>query len=307
MFNTLPEPGSRWKSFTTSWGIQFLLLAAFLTFNALVPEALPEARRFIAVAFVSNPVEIPTAPQSIQHVVRLLPKPSPAFIVSQAPASHVEEVSAPVIKVAGPAPTPISTGSSVLPTLAKQPMKVQTGGFGDPNGLTAKTQLVPVNVAQAGGFEMPQGLGRGNGTGGAKGVPGVVMSTGFGNSTATGNSLRSTGGVVKTSGFDQMQAGGNKIHSTSYLVRTTPVEITFKPKPDYTAEARALKLEGDVVVEVVFNGNNQVEISRLIQGLGHGLDEQAVAAAKRINFKPATENGQPVSRRAIIRIKFLLA
>ena len=48
-----------------------------------------------------------------------------------------------------------------------------------------------VNIAQAGGFDMPTGPGNGNGTGGAKGARGVVASTGFGSGVATGDARTS--------------------------------------------------------------------------------------------------------------------
>jgi TonB family protein len=87
----------------------------------------------------------------------------------------------------------------------------------------------------------------------------------------------------------------------------TPVEILAKPKPLYTAEARSLKIEGRVTLEVVFGATGQVRVVRVVRGLGHGLDETAAAAAEQIRFKPATENGQPVDFRAIVHILFQLA
>ena len=77
-------------------------------------------------------------------------------------------------------------GSSVAPTVNAAVEKVQTGGFGDPNGLkgTGK-QGAKLYAAQAGGFDMPVGPGQGNGSGGAKGIKGTVASADFGNGVAT--------------------------------------------------------------------------------------------------------------------------
>ena len=64
--------------------------------------------------------------------------------------------------------------------------KVQTGGFGDPNGLTGTgKQGAKLYAAAAGGFDMPVGAGQGNGSGGAKGIKGTVASADFGNGIAT--------------------------------------------------------------------------------------------------------------------------
>src|SRR5271166_2769431 len=60
---------------------------------------------------------------------------------------------------------------------------------------------------------------------------------------------------------------------------TVPVEITYKPQPVYTDEARSLKLEGEVLLEVSFGANGTLHVNRVVRGLGHGLDEAAIAAA----------------------------
>ena len=86
-----------------------------------------------------------------------------------------------------------------------------------------------------------------------------------------------------------------------------PVEITYKPKPAYTDEARRLQIEGEVVIEVVFTASGAVEIVRIIRGLGHGLDENATAAARSIRFHPAKQHGRPVESTATVRMSFELA
>jgi TonB family protein len=80
-----------------------------------------------------------------------------------------------------------------------------------------------------------------------------------------------------------------------------------KPKPEYTAEGRSLKIEGDVVVDMVFLANGTVQINRIVSGLGHGLDEAAVRSAQQIKFKPAKRAGESVDFPARVRIEFRLA
>jgi TonB family protein len=84
------------------------------------------------------------------------------------------------------------------------------------------------------------------------------------------------------------------------------VEIVAKPAPAYTDEARALKLEGDVLLEVDFCASGQVRVLRVVRGLGHGLDEAAARAAEGIQFKPATTRNGPVDFRAVLHITFRL-
>jgi TonB family protein len=88
---------------------------------------------------------------------------------------------------------------------------------------------------------------------------------------------------------------------------SSPVDILSKPRTAYTAEARALGLEGEVLVEVVFEAGGTVRVVRLIKGLGHGLDENALVAARGIHFRPARQGGVAVDATAVVHIQFQLA
>jgi len=210
-----------------------------------------------------------------------------------------------------------STGSSETPTLARAPDKVQTGGFGDPNGVAARENNgKPITIAAAGSFDAPAGPGRGNGTGGAKGVPGVVASAGFGNGTAigdgSGRSNNSRGnGVVRQGGFgDAEPVAASQVRPKpveTVIAKMVPAEITSKPTPTYTDEARKLHIEGEVLLEVVFESSGKLRVVRVVRGLGHGLDDAAVHAAEQIRFKPALREGQPADSTAVLHILFQLA
>jgi TonB family protein len=207
-----------------------------------------------------------------------------------------------------------SNGSSATPTMAAAPSKVQTGGFGDPNGVPASDNHGrPVTIAQAGSYDMPYGAGSGNGTGGSRGARGVVASTGFGSGVATGNSsgpISGTRGTVRQGAFgdaDVVPVSQVKAKSAEPAVKTLPVEITYKPRPVYTEEGRQLKIEGEVLIEVVFSADGQIRIVKVVHGLGHGLDESAKRAAEKIQFKPAQKDGHPADFDAILHIEFQLA
>lgn len=87
----------------------------------------------------------------------------------------------------------------------------------------------------------------------------------------------------------------------------TPVEITYKPKPVYTEQARAQHVEGEVQLEVVFCASGAVQVVRIVKSLGTGLDESAREAAIHIRFHPATRGGAPVDVRGVIHIAFELS
>jgi TonB family protein len=161
-----------------------------------------------------------------------------------------------------------------------------------------------------GGFDMPTGPGYGNGTGGARGARGTVASSGFGNGVATEAPNLPHGRAVQQSGFgDTRPVSELPRHAKAVpaLSPTSPVEIVSKPVPTYTAEARDLKLEGEVLLEVNFTADGKPNILRVVRGLGHGLDEAAVKAAQQIKYKPAKREGQPVDSVAMLHVVFQLA
>jgi TonB family protein len=206
--------------------------------------------------------------------------------------------------------TNVFAGSSEVATLKLPAREVQTGGFGSPNGFGGPVRENG-NVVRTGSFGLPPGEGYGNGTGGTKGARGTVASAGFGNGIATGGSGRSpsgSGAVVQTNAFGVVPVAQPKVvRQEAVQSSTKPVEILFKPHPVYTDEARRLGLEGEVALSVVFQANGEVQVLGVLKGLGHGLDQAAVQAAKQIRFKPAQRDGQSVDFPATLRIVFQIA
>ena len=204
----------------------------------------------------------------------------------------------------------MSTGSAAPATVVAPLNKVQTGGFGDPNGIPGKGDPnKATNVNRLGSPTLPGGPGYGNGTGGDKGIRGTVASTGFGNGIANPPPSAGKHGTVQTSGFaDQtVAAEAPKKKTLSGEGATTPVDILDKPRPQYSAEGRSMKIEGDVVLDMVFLANGSIQVNNVISGLGHGLDEAAIRAAQQIKFKPAKRDGRAVDFPARVRIEFRLA
>jgi TonB family protein len=71
--------------------------------------------------------------------------------------------------------------------------------------------------------------------------------------------------------------------------------ILEQPRPEYTDEARARKVEGKVVLEVFLSKDGSVQVGDVVRGLPYGLTEKAREAAMKIRFKPAEDGGRPVS------------
>ena len=72
-------------------------------------------------------------------------------------------------------------------------------------------------------------------------------------------------------------------------------EITAKPKPSYTKEARRNGIQGFVVLKVLLSARGKISRVRVVKGLPAGLTENAIRSACKMEFKPAMKNGQAVS------------
>ena len=339
----LPEKKWDWRAFAASYGMLTALIVFFLMFGLLVPDKLQLGLNYHVTELIPRPAlrpERPPKPKPLPLRAKLLPPPpvfdTPKLIVPheiRAPKPQPQEVEPPkvvmnnfapaVLKpgVGGARPVLIHTGdfqgSSVAPTVNAPIQKVQTGGFGDPNGLKPSANSKPggkLIASTAGSFDLPVGPGYGNGSGGAKGIKGTVASADFGSGIATpghgdGRSSGRGNSGVQTSGFAAQEVAPPTPHVQRMETGpvATAVEITYKPTPVYTDEARKLKLEGEVLLEVMFGANGQFHVNRVVHGLGHGLDEAAINAANKMRFKPALRNGQPVDSTAIVHVVFQLA
>jgi TonB family protein len=334
----LPEQGTRWGRFVVSYGIQSVVMAILVIAAISHPEILVmPAHDYHFISLVSTPPPVPQKPAPVRNfptpkMEAVTPRPDalrvPAEIAPRktVPAPDVEapKVAVAINKEKLPEAKPgiprqlvktnvFSAGSSATPTMAAAPQRVQTGGFGDPNGVPA--QGAPgraVTINQAGSFDLPSGPGYGNGTGGAHGVRGVVASAGFGNGVATGDgsgSVSASRGTVRQAGFGDADVvkSAPKPKSDEPVARTVPAEITFKPRPVYTDEGRQLKVEGEVLLDVLFAASGQIRVVKVVQGLGHGLDESAIRAAEKMQFKPALKDGRPADFEAVVHVMFQLA
>ncbi|MCA1566735.1 MAG: TonB family protein [Acidobacteria bacterium] len=85
---------------------------------------------------------------------------------------------------------------------------------------------------------------------------------------------------------------------------TTRAQILSKPEPLYTDEARNSGIRGTVHLRMVLSFDGRVRNIFVIKGLGGGLTEMAVNAARKIKFTPATKDGRPVSQFVTIEYNF---
>ena len=284
------------------WGMQAASLVCLVVLSARVHQVVVARENYRVTNLVFHEPVVPSErpllvkramPQraSIENVPEVVekpvsdPEPAVAALVVAAQKKVVRQIAEPV--PAAPAPT----WDSKLPVIPAAPVSqvVAVGTFSHSSPVTAP--VAKLGAVQASGFGSGDGNGPPHGKGTGMGTSSVVASAGFGN-----GAIDSTGGAGHSrTGLQPPTTGTN-----------VPVEITFKPKPDYTDEGRKQKVSGEVRLEVLFGSDGQVHVVRVLQGLGYGLDEQAVKAAQQIKFKPALHQGQPVDSTALVHIIFEL-
>jgi TonB family protein len=134
----------------------------------------------------------------------------------------------------------------------------------------------------------------------------AVAAAGFGSATPRARADGANQGDVRAGGFDlKPRAAAAATQVTKAVDR--PVEILFKPEPNYSDEAKQRRIEGTVTLELEFGATGEIHVLRVVQGLGYGLDEAAEQAAKRIRFKPAQADGRAVDYRATVHITFRIS
>lgn len=282
-------------------------------------------------------IKLPPPPQiaKLEQPKIEMPKPvppPPKVAEIKLPTPVMPKIEAAPPKRFMPPPQPkLGAFKSEAPTTVannKSAPSPKMGGFGDPEGVKPNPSATrTATIAAVGSFNAAPGPAAGAGaarqgavhgadfgSGVANGVPGgkdknaTVASAGFGNGVLGGTGSKDSHGTVARGSFgDNMYGSAPAPAVHPQAPQTTPIVVLAKPLPVYTSEARQLKIEGDVTLEVRFMATGQVEVLRVVAGLGHGLDEQAKLAAERIRFKPATKDGQAVDQVSIIHVTFQMA
>ncbi|MBS1806525.1 MAG: TonB family protein [Acidobacteria bacterium] len=340
-FGLLPEPEGRSASFLTSATVNAVILGLMIWVGMTAKHVLQQ-RHFEQTELIfpttpppqpkfktPPPPKLPDLPKPKLEVQMEQPKikmpkmePKPAL----KPIEMEAKLNTPEIKAAKPAiilaPQPKAALTAAMPA-QNNAMKASTAPvhLGETFGVTPNPNATrPATVAAIGnpygGMQGPAvaphgvvgsaGIGNGLKSGSNAGTVGKVAQAGIPAGTGTASTGYSTGGKVGSAGI-QNQVAATPAAQQRKEVAPTSLEVLSKPPVQYTAEARQLKVQGDVVLRVTFTATGQVVINSVVRGLGHGLDEEARRVASQIRFRPATRNGQAVDLTTNITITFQLA
>ncbi len=272
----------------------------------------PTRSRMVFLMPATQPVKLPSVPL----VAPRLPAPPPVRELARVEPPKPLPL-APIVKRVEPAPAPVVPAAALerpieKPVVQRPPetglfertnaartsqaaAAVTPGGFG--NAAASPRDAANEGTVTTGGFSNGARAPR-------AAVDGAVTTGGFNNGTPAQRSAKV--GEVQTSGFDQRTSAKPSVAAVTKPI-DRPVEIIFKPTPEYTDEARSARIEGTVSLELEFSAAGDIRVLRIVRGLGHGLDEAAQRAALRMRFKPAQSDGRPVDSRATVHITFRLS
>ena len=315
-FASLPTQKQDPRSIAVSAAVNATLLVAAMLLSHMAHQVVQKHFDYTPIAFPATPRRVPPV---VPPVHLRVPKDIPTLKVEPSaiaiPIRQPEHRAPQIIKVNIPAPVPvIDEQNSPAVHLAPQPKMTNAFGVARTPVTSNHANIAAVRFgvsqlnasAKNSAHVAPAGSMFGSMQGGeTSGRISHVASSGFGVSSASGGPVKVQGQVknVQFSTPEVKRAAAPVVAA----VNETSVIVTNKPIPQYTDEAKKLRVQGIVVLKVTFAANGDVEIVRVIHGLGHGLDEQAERAAKRIQFKPATKNGKPVPVTTEIQIQFELA
>lgn len=82
------------------------------------------------------------------------------------------------------------------------------------------------------------------------------------------------------------------------------VKVIRKPRARFTDRARQNMVTGTVKIAVEFGADGRIGFIFPFQTLPEGLADQAISAAKDIDFEPAVHSGKPVSVVTIVTYTF---
>lgn len=187
-----------------------------------------------------------------------------------------------VPKVMTPRPAPVTS-----------PMPVTR----EPEPLPAKVLVAPVVAAAADKRDREGVIEKGQGNANSQGS-GTAGGSGTGHGTGNGEGLGS--GIGDGSGGG---TGGGPYRPGSGI---EPPRLLREVKAEYTEDARRRGISGDVVLEIVIRADGSVGDTRILRGLGGGLDQRAVQAVRQWLFAPATRKGAPVDVLVEVAVEFIL-
>jgi TonB family protein len=195
---------------------------------------------------------------------------------------------------------PLITPTKTIPQMDTElKMQAFTQGPERPTKVTEEPYGDPLSQS----LKLSDGPGRGGGQGSGRGTG---QGSGEGTGAGTGRGSGMGGGLGTGIGNE---IGGGTDNDEAPTVKKGPskkLNIIFKPRPNYTDEARKAGIQGVVRLRVTFLANGTIGNITPLNNLGYGLTEQAILAARQLKFEPEMRDGVPVTVTRVVEYSFTL-
>jgi periplasmic protein TonB len=279
----------------------------------IVPPKLPPVAKIEPPKIKLPDVKLPDVPKPpVIKMVQPMPVvlPAPPKVVQPPPAPKVvnlAQAQAASVVNNSPHPTAVALGSTtnpIAPSNRPSTTSINLGNKGmsgmpaSNNGMGAASKVVNLGSGSAGSQNMN---GRDNAAGAIRGVK-LGVTGGTGPMNAPGRVAGPVNLGQNTPPLMPKPAG-----PSTATVSSAP-KVLFKPRPEYTAEAIKLHIEGTVSVRLRVSSSGAVQVLGVTSDLGHGLGDSAIHAVQATRFKPATDaSGNPVDWEGVVNVAFQLA
>jgi TonB family protein len=290
------------------------------------PEPVPPPK--VVLPKITPPPVVKVEPPKIQLPEAKLPEPPLVPVVHMNQPVPINQPAPPKLVKAPPAPVVVNLARAEAASVVNnnpRPAPVALGRNDNPIAPSDRPATAAVNLGQRGAPGMPSTSSSAGNRAAAvslgSGSPASQEMAGNGSRAVQGVALGRTGGTgpMNSTGRNGVTAGQVNLgmiqqaampHPPALAAVTTrsAPKVIYKPRPDYTPEARALHLEGTISVRLRVAASGAVTVIGVGNGLGHGLDESARRAVQSTRFQPAVDaSGNPVEWEGVVNVVFQMA
>jgi protein TonB len=300
---------------------------AMLVDPIMLKQPEPVIPKVVPLPRLPKPPVVKMEPPKITMPEAKIPEPPKIPVVRMTQPVPITPPAPPRLVTAPAAPKVVSLArpdAAAVPNNNNHPAPVALGRADNPIAVSNRPATAAVDLGNRGLAGMPSsssGSGqRATAVSLGNGSPSGQTTSGNGTRAVAGVSLGRTGGTgpLNSTGRGVAPAGVNlgMVQQTAAprfpTLANTPAhsgpKVIYKPRPDYTAEARSLHLEGTVSVRLHVSSTGAVTVLGVSNGLGHGLDESAERAVQATRFQPATDaTGHPVDWNGVVNVVFQMA
>jgi periplasmic protein TonB len=261
-----------------------------------LPEIkMPEPPKQPVVKMEQKPIVLAPAPPKL---VQPPPAPKVVNLAQARPAAVVNNSPHPTAVALGHPDNPIAPSNRPATAAVDLGNRGLSGMPASNSGMGANAHVVNLGSGSAGSQNMN---GRDNASAGVVGV-----KLGVAGGTGPLNSHGRTPGAVNLG--QNAPPPMPKPSGPAAVSAMKAPKVLYKPRPEYTAEAIKLHIEGTISVRLRVSSSGAVQVLGVSNDLGYGLGESAKRAVEATRFQPATDaSGNPVDWEGIVNIAFQLA